>query len=185
MRDYKQKRNFSKTPEPKAHINKKLKSVFIIQEHDASSHHYDFRIEIDGQLKSWAIPKGPSLNPNDKRLAILTEDHPLSYYEFEGIIPKGEYGAGKVLIWDRGGYENIRKAKMATAFKQGKIEVILKGKKLHGKFAMIRTKQQSQQKNQNNWLLIKMQDNYADKSINIIKSQPKSVKSNKTISAIK
>lgn len=185
MKQYHRKRNFAKTPEPKnIKLKKQLSEVFLVQEHAASSHHYDFRLEIDGKLKSWSVPKGPSLNPRTKRLAILTEDHPLAYYNFEGTIPKGEYGAGKVLIWDRGKYKNIRTAKMMTAFKQGKIEIELRGKKLKGKFALIRMKRKSQQRNKNDWLLVKMQDNYADARTNVTKSQLKSVKSNRKINEI-
>jgi DNA ligase D-like protein (predicted 3'-phosphoesterase) len=184
MSEYSSKRNFNKTPEPKNDSGRKLSQVFLVQEHDASHHNFDFRIEIDGKLKSWAIPKGPSMKPNSKRLAILTEDHPLTYYNFEGKIPEGEYGAGKVLIWDRGHYENERDSKMITAYKQGKIEITLKGKKLKGKFVLIRTKRKSQRGNKNDWLLIKIKDKYADGRTNIVKSETKSVVSHKTISEI-
>jgi len=182
MNKYTTRRDFSKTPEPKTKEKKQqLKNVFLVQEHAASSHHYDFRLEIDGKLKSWAIPKGPSLNPKLKRLAIITENHPLSYYEFEGIIPKSEYGAGKVLIWDRGKYKNLRKATMSTAFKQGKIELCLEEKMLKGKFVLIRTKRKSQKNNQNDWLLIKVQDEYANTRTNITNTHTASVVSNKKI----
>ena len=128
--------------------------------------HYDFRLEIDGVLKSWAIPKGPSMNPRDRRLAVLTDDHPLSYKSFEGIIPKGEYGAGAVIVWDRGKYKNIKKNKsgapitMKGAFKLGTIEVVLRGKKLKGAFALVRMSGK-------NWLLIKMKDDHASSRKNM------------------
>lgn len=185
MREYHKKRDFSKTPEPRddSKLADKLTNIFVVQEHDASHLHYDFRLEIDGRLKSWAVPKGPSLNPNDKRLAVLTEDHPLSYYNFEGTIPEGEYGAGKVIVWDTGKYVNLRSVKMSTAFKQGKIEIELKGKKLQGNFALIRTAQKGSS-GKNNWLLIKMKDKFADARTNVTASKNKSVISGKTIKEI-
>lgn len=157
---YKSKRDFKKSSEPKAKksTKKNKQPLFVVQKHAASKLHYDFRLEIKGVLKSWAVPKGPSLNPADKRLAIETEDHPLDYASFEGTIPKGHYGAGKVVIWDQGTYQNIKKNKagkgveIEESYKKGQIEFKLQGKKLKGNFVLIRFKPKKQ------WLLIKMKD---------------------------
>jgi bifunctional non-homologous end joining protein LigD len=125
---------------------------FVVQKHDATTLHYDFRLEIDGVLKSWAIPKGPSKDPSDKRLAVPTSDHNLEYKDFEGVIPEGQYGAGKVTIWDKGTYENIRDdASMSKAYKEGKIKIALKGKKLKGNYSLIKMQGKDRP-----WLLIKM-----------------------------
>lgn len=124
---------------------------FVVQQHAASSAHYDFRLEVDGVLKSWAVPKGPSLRPQDRRLAIMTEDHSVEYAAFEGSIPAGSYGAGTVLVWDTGTYLNLRENKtMAASIEEGHIVVWLKGRKLRGGFALIRARR--------DWLLIKMSD---------------------------
>jgi DNA ligase D-like protein (predicted 3'-phosphoesterase) len=133
------------------------KSVFVVQKHHARMLHYDLRIEIDGVLKSWSVPKGPSMNPKDKRLAILVDDHDMEYADFEGEIEEGEYGAGTVEIWDKGNYSNIQNKKNITmndSFNNGHIEVKLDGKKLHGNFAVIRMKKSDGK----NWLLIKMKE---------------------------
>lgn len=130
---------------------------FVIQEHDSSHLHYDFRLEMDGVLKSWAIPKGPSMNPVDKRLAIQVEDHSLAYKDFEGIIPEGNYGAGKVIIWDRGSYEILEK-------KADRISFFLKGEKLKGNFTLVRLKRGGKG---NEWLLIKQKDRYAKSNWNL------------------
>ena len=122
---------------------------FVVHEHDASRLHYDFRLEIDGVLRSWAIPKGPSMDAAERRLAILVEDHPLEYIDFEGIIPEGMYGAGAVVVWDSGGYELLEE-------KKDKIVFLLKGKKLKGNFALVRLKGKEKE-----WLLIKQRDEYA------------------------
>ena len=133
----------------------------------AATHlHYDFRLEINGVMKSWAIPKGPSLNPSERRLAVLTKDHSLAYNRFEGVIPKGEYGAGTVIIWDRGRYRNLKKnhqgtpLSMESCFRKGTIEVHLNGKKMKGGFALVRMSGK-------NWLLIKMKDQYANTRKNL------------------
>ncbi len=133
------------------------KPVFVVQKHHARTLHYDFRIEIDGVLKSWAVPKGPSMNPKDKRLAILVDDHDMEYADFEGEIEEGEYGAGSVEIWDKGNYSNVQGKKSITmndAFDNGHIEIKLNGKRLHGNFAMIRMKKGDGK----NWLLVKMKE---------------------------
>jgi len=146
---YQKRRNFKKTPEPAGgKITKHKKAIFVVQEHHATHLHYDLRLEINGVLASWAIPKGPSLNPSEKRLAVQTEDHPLEYAKFAGTIPEGEYGAGTVKIWDSGTWEMDGDSE--TAFKQGKIEFRLFGKKLHGTWVLIRFKNDPK-----NWLLKK------------------------------
>lgn len=153
---YKQKRDFSKTSEPSGDKEKSSSQpIFVIQKHNASNLHYDLRLEIGGVLKSWAVPKKPPEKSGIKRLAIQTEDHPLEYGDFEGEIPKGQYGAGKVKIWDQGKYENLRKEKenmsMDKSWQDGKIEIKLKGEKLKGKYALINTSQKEE-----HWLLLKM-----------------------------
>lgn len=154
---YKEKRDFTKTSEPEGKTKKtRPKTVFVVQEHDATRLHYDFRLEVDGVLKSWAVPKGIPVKQAEKHLAVETEDHPLEYAKFEGKIPEGQYGAGKVRIWDKGDYKNIRKLDMKKSYDQGQIEVNLKGDKLKGNYALIRTKFND---NPKNWLIIKMNDN--------------------------
>ncbi|PRZ24166.1 DNA polymerase ligase N-terminal domain-containing protein [Flavobacterium granuli] len=163
---YIQKRNFSSTSEPQGQVGKsKSELVFVVQKHAASHLHYDFRLEMDGVLKSWAIPKGPSMNPADKRLAIMVEDHPYAYKDFEGVIPEGNYGAGKVIVWDQGTYtltdENLKKEAVAAIFKSnlnnGHLSFVLNGKKLKGEFALVKLKI----KQKNAWLLIKKEDQFA------------------------
>lgn len=149
LESYQKRRNFKKTKEPKSGGKKGKHPIFVIQKHHATHLHYDFRLEIRGSLKSWAIPKGPPKTTKEKRLAILTEDHPLSYAKFEGTIPEGEYGAGKVEIYDRGIYENLKNYSMSSSFNKGVIEVLLSGKKLKGPYALVHFKDK-------NWLLIKM-----------------------------
>ena len=166
LEDYNKKRNFKETSEPEGKekaSGKKLK--FVIQRHAASRLHYDFRLEMEGVLKSWAVPKGPSLNPSDKRLAMMVEDHPYSYRTFEGSIPKGNYGAGEVEIWDEGTYEPIEKVKgktddmiMRAELHKQSLKFILHGKKLKGEFALVKIKNS---KDENAWLLIKHKDKYA------------------------
>ena len=133
------------------------KPIFVVQKNYARTLHYDFRLEIDGVLKSWAVPKGPSMNPKDKRLAILVDDHDMEYADFDGEIEEGEYGAGKVEIWDKGKYSNLqneKKISMNESFNNGHIEIMLDGKRLNGNFAMIRMKKGDGK----NWLLIKMKE---------------------------
>ncbi|MBD3167935.1 MAG: DNA ligase [candidate division Zixibacteria bacterium] len=188
LKEYRKKRDFKSTSEPTGKKKKSSdKPIFVIQKHDASNLHYDFRLEIDGVLKSWAIPKGPSMDPRDKRLAILTEDHPIGYAEFEGVIPEEEYGGGTVMIWDRGTYENIKgenddeeKVKVIKAYKNGHLTVFLHGDKLEGGYALIKTKRGKGDQ----WLLIKMDDEYADARRNPVSSQPKSAVSGRTIKQI-
>jgi DNA ligase D-like protein (predicted 3'-phosphoesterase) len=154
LRDYYKKRDFRKTTEPKGRKKKSRgKPIFVIQKHDASNLHYDFRLEVDGVLKSWAVPKGPSTDPKEKRLAIPTEDHPLEYANFEGVIPEDEYGAGTVMVWDRGKYWNIKEDEISIekALRRGKLEVWLEGKKLSGGYALVRTGKKKDKR----WMLIR------------------------------
>lgn len=160
LSEYNRKRDFKQTSEP---AGKKggNRLNFVVQRHHASRLHYDFRLQMDGVLKSWAVPKGPSLNPKDKRLAVLVEDHPVSYKNFEGMIPEGNYGAGRVDIWDEGRYEpvdeegkKITAKAFSEAFEQGSMKFRLSGNILKGEFALVRM-------DENNWLLIKHKDEYA------------------------
>ncbi|SDH54879.1 bifunctional non-homologous end joining protein LigD [Chryseobacterium taeanense] len=166
LKDYNEKRKFNETTEPEGKTKKsKDKLIFVIQRHAASRLHYDFRLEMDGVLKSWAVPKGPSLDPKDKRLAMMVEDHPYDYKDFEGNIPEGNYGAGQVEIWDSGTYEpldqNSKLSDEKELFKElhaGSLKFILHGKKLKGEFALVKMKNTED----NAWLLIKHKDNFAE-----------------------
>ena len=135
LAEYNRKRNFSKTPEPAGKPRKKQGYSFVVQKHAATRLHYAFRLELDGVLLSWAVPKGPSLDPADKRLAMQTEDHPVEYGTFEGVIPKGEYGGGTVLLWDRGTWEPI--GDVREGLRKGKIEFLLHGEKLRGSWTPV------------------------------------------------
>jgi bifunctional non-homologous end joining protein LigD len=185
LRDYFKKRHFDKTPEPKGAPKQapSKKLSFVIQEHHATARHYDFRLEVDGVLKSWAVPKGPSLNPHDHRLAIQTEDHPYDYKNFEGVIPEDNYGAGNVIIWDEGWYEARAgdpadsEKTMRAELKKGHLTFVLHGKKLQGEFALIKM---PNAKEDNAWLLIKKGDEYASTSRDIIK-EDESVRSHKHV----
>ena len=163
LSEYNKKRDFKKTKEPKgASIRKKSKKlIFVVQEHHARRLHYDFRLELDGVLKSWAVPKGPSLDPKDKRLAVQTEDHPLEYAKFHGTIPQGEYGGGEVFIWDKGTWESEMEDPEA-AIEKGELKFKLKGKKLNGSFVLVRTNWKGSGEKKN-WLLIKHKEEVAEK----------------------
>jgi len=159
--------------------------IFVIQKHDASSLHYDIRLEVGGVLKSWALPKGPSTDPSEKRLAIMTEDHPRDYADFEGVIPEGEYGAGTVLIWDRGCYRNITEKDdglrpMEDALEEGHALVWLEGEKISGGYAFQRI-----DKDDDQWLLIKMDDEAADARRNPVSTELKSVASGRDLDDIR
>lgn len=164
LNTYKQKRNFGETPEPEGTVRRrKKKLIFVVQRHHASHLHYDFRLELEGVLKSWAVPKGPSLNPKDKRLAMMVEDHPVSYATFEGDIPDGNYGAGHVAVWDHGTYEpvdedgqGITAAQFAADLHKGSIKFRMKGQLLKGVFALVRMHGEEK-----SWLLIKHKDEFA------------------------
>lgn len=166
LKDYNAKRKFNETTEPEGKTKKsKDKLIFVIQRHAASRLHYDFRLEMEGVLKSWAVPKGPSLDPKDKRLAMMVEDHPYDYKDFEGNIPEGNYGAGQVEIWDSGTYEPLDNNSKLSDEKEllkelhaGSLKFILHGKKLKGEFALVKMKNTEE----NSWLLIKHKDDFAE-----------------------
>ena len=160
LEDYNKKRDFDKTSEPEGVVEKDNgKLIFVVQRHDSSHLHFDFRLEWNGVLKSWAIPKGPSMDPAEKRLAIMVEDHPLDYAKFEGDIPKGEYGAGEVRIWDKGTWSPYEKFEdVDKALKDGLLEFNLKGKNLKGGFALVELKKST---TPNGWILVKKDDKYA------------------------
>jgi bifunctional non-homologous end joining protein LigD len=166
LEEYRRKRKFSETPEPVGRIRRGIRRrIFVVQKHDASRLHYDFRLAINGVLVSWAVPKGPSMNPADKRLAIWTEDHPLEYADFEGVIPEGHYGAGPVMVWDKGTYEPEADIPPDKQLDQGKIDVVLHGQKLRGGFTLVQTgKRSAGPSERKRWLLVKHRDEYADPS---------------------
>lgn len=178
---YLEKRDFIKTDEPEAgdQLKEGSEPIFVIHKHDASNLHYDFRLEIDGTLKSWAVPKGPSLDPSVKRLAIPTDDHPLNYAYFEGTIPEEEYGGGTVMIWDRGPIRPVKEVDQARqhfkkAYQDGHLEVELQGEKLQGGFAFIRS---DSGKMAGKWLIVKMDDDAAD-----ARRKPKSTQAESAVS---
>ena len=193
LKDYKKKRDFERTPEPdfKREKTKSCPLIFVVQKHSARQLHYDFRLEVDGVLKSWAVAKGPSLDTGTKRLAVKVEDHPLDYAGFEGTIPEGQYGAGQVIIWDRGTYSpdengelhfedrNVAEKIMRKGLTGGKISITLRGEKMKGSWTLVKM-----QKSENNWLLIKHHDEYADPSRDILTAE-NSVVSGLTINELK
>ena len=180
LKRYHAKRDFKTTPEPRGAPVKGGKRLrFVIQKHRASRLHYDFRLEADGVLKSWAVPKGPSLDPADKRLAMHVEDHPYDYRTFEGIIPKGQYGAGEVIVWDEGTYKLFEGDDPATEIGRGKIKFVLSGKKLHGEFTLVRIKGRGDDSG-DPWLLIKDHDKYVNPKYDIAKDN-KSAKTGRTV----
>ncbi len=177
LKEYRQKRHLSKTSEP-GPLKKKSSSghLFVVQKHSARNLHYDFRIESEAVLKSWAVPKGPSLNPADKRLAMAVEDHPLDYASFEGVIPKGEYGGGTVMVWDYGTYRPESEESVSAALKKGEFKFTLDGKKLKGSWALVRMRDR-------NWLLIKHRDRFASTKA-ITDLEPLSVLSGRSMEEI-
>ncbi len=189
LKKYHEKRDFAITPEPKSSkkSSKKHEPIFVIHKHAASHLHYDLRLEIDGVLMSWAIPKGPSLNPAEKHLAVETEPHPYEYADFEGVIPEPLYGAGTVMIWDFGIYKNIKEkdgklVPMKKSMKNGQIEVWFDGQKIKGGYVLVRTNYKN---NKKNWLLIKMDDEYASARKKPTSRQNKSALTNRTMTQIK
>src|SRR5438128_1376419 len=159
LEEYKRKRDFKRTPEPGAKVEKREAHRFVVQKHHASHLHFDFRLEMEGVLKSWAVPKGPPLDPAEKRLAMQVEDHPVSYFHFEGSIPEGNYGAGTVMVWDTGTWEPLGDAHEMLA--KGDLKFKLKGKKLKGEFVLARMRSRRPGSKGTEWLLIKKRDKSA------------------------
>jgi DNA ligase D-like protein (predicted 3'-phosphoesterase) len=184
---YRRKRDFRRTPEPSGSKRRRgRRPRFVIRKHDATTLHYDFRLEAGGALKSWAVPKGPSTNPKDKRLAMQTEDHPLDYANFEGVIPEGQYGAGPVIVWDTGTYHNLtekdgREVSVKEAVESGHVKVWLEGKKISGGYALTRVGDGKKAR----WILVKMNDEAADARRKPVKTQPESVLSGRTVEKLK
>lgn len=181
LEKYQKMRDFGVTPEPRGlqRPRKARLPIFVVQKHAASHLHYDFRLEIDGVLKSWAVPKGPSYDPSIKRLAMMTEDHPNEYASFEGVIPEGNYGAGNVIIWDEGTWEYIGPGDdPGESVRKGEIKFALEGTKLKGEWALIHLRGRSRK--QNEWLLIKHRDGYATDKLDIT-DYSKSVVSGKSL----
>jgi bifunctional non-homologous end joining protein LigD len=190
LETYRAKRNFERTGEPKGAARGAPKAAprkstpklsFVVQKHQASRLHYDFRLEWNGVLLSWAVPKGPSLDPSVKRLAMAVEDHPLEYGGFEGIIPEGEYGGGTVMVWDNGTWEP-ESSDCDAALAKGDLKFTLYGKKLHGSWVLVRTRGFGKA-SRPSWLLIKHKDRYAD-SDDLVETKPKSVLSNRLMAEI-
>ncbi|MBN1837757.1 MAG: 3'-phosphoesterase [Spirochaetales bacterium] len=188
LKEYRDKRDFRSTGEPRgAEGSAEGRGQFVIQQHRSRGQggrvHFDLRLEIEGALASWAVPKGPSTDPAEKRLALRVEDHPLDYAGFEGVIPEGEYGAGTVLVWDRGPYRNLREddRSMKESLEEGKVEVSLQGKKLQGGYALVRTGSEGERER---WLLVKMDDEAADARRNPVSTEPESVLTGRTLDEI-
>jgi bifunctional non-homologous end joining protein LigD len=177
LTEYKKKRKFDKTPEP-GPTKKRTRTgrMFVVQKHRATQLHYDFRLEVDGVLKSWAVPKGPSLDPTVKRLAMQVEDHPVDYAKFEGVIPEGEYGGGTVMVWDYGTYEPENTDNVAESLAKGELKFSLDGQKLKGSWVLVRTKDRQ-------WLLMKHRDYYTtDEEVTEI--APASILTRRTLAEI-
>jgi bifunctional non-homologous end joining protein LigD len=188
LEEYRRKRDFSRTAEPEGGtVRSKHKLAFVIQKHAASHLHYDLRLELDGVMKSWAVPKGPSLDPALKRLAMAVEDHPIEYNTFEGTIPQGEYGGGTVMLWDRGTYsyggtdpdplEGLR-----GGFRKGDFKFVLQGKRLRGSWVLVRTRRD--QRGRGQWLLIKHRDEFAEPGSDVTAEYDTSVTTGRTMDEI-
>ncbi|WP_029937032.1 DNA ligase D [Sphingomonas sp. UNC305MFCol5.2] len=179
---YNAKRDFTRTAEPAGKIARTGGNRFMVQKHDATRLHWDFRLEVDGVLKSWAVTRGPSLDPNEKRLAVRTEDHPLSYADFEGTIPKGQYGGGTVMLWDDGVWEPIE-GKSAKDLEKGHLHFRLEGERMKGEWLLIRLKPRGKEKNEN-WLLRKIDDAYAGATDTLVETGLTSIKTGRTMQEI-
>jgi len=177
LTEYKKKRKFDKTPEPGPKEKRtRTGRMFVIQKHRATQLHYDFRLEVDGVLKSWAVPKGPSLDPTVKRLAMQVEDHPVDYAKFEGVIPEGEYGGGTVMVWDYGTYKPENTDDVGQALSKGELKFSLNGKKLKGSWVLVRTRDRQ-------WLLIKHRDYYTTEE-EVTEIAPASILTRRTLAEI-
>jgi bifunctional non-homologous end joining protein LigD len=188
LEEYRRKRDFSRTSEPRGARPRRTKRLaFVIQKHAASHLHFDLRLELDGVMKSWAVPKGPSVDPSVKRLAMEVEDHPIDYNKFEGTIPKGEYGGGTVMLWDRGTYryggdhpdpiEGLRRG-----YAKGDFKFILDGKRLRGSWVLVRTRRGDPRRAQ--WLLIKHRDEHAEEGYDVVAEETTSVATGRTMDEI-
>jgi bifunctional non-homologous end joining protein LigD len=173
--EYARKRRFDRTPEPRGSVARTHRARFVVQKHRASALHYDFRLEAEGVLRSWAVPKGPSLDPRDRRLAMQVEDHPVAYGSFEGVIPAGEYGGGTVMLWDHGTY--TADGDPAAALRAGELRFTLQGRKLRGGWVLVRTGGRK-------WLLIKRRDEHASADVDITAAKPRSVVSRRLLAGI-
>jgi len=186
LNEYRKKRHFGKTPEPpgpsKAGKERNGSLIYVVQKHMASHLHYDFRLEWHGVLLSWAVPKGPSLDPAVKRLAMQTEDHPVEYADFEGVIPVGQYGAGTVMLWDQGTWQ-ADSADVDASLQQGEIKFTLYGKKLGGSWVLVRTRGPGKNASRSAWLLIKHRDRYASTK-DVTGEEPRSVVSRRLLADI-
>jgi bifunctional non-homologous end joining protein LigD len=195
LTEYRRKRDFDRTAEPmggdRAPQGRATPGLsFVVQKHASSSLHYDFRLELDGVLKSWAVPKGPSLDPADKRLAVMTEDHPLEYAAFEGVIPEGEYGGGTVLVWDTGWWETdlawidaVKEPDLADptmALAKGELKFVLHGSKLTGSWALVQMKGRGEK----NWLLIKHRDEAARPGTSLVDQEPDSAVTGRSLEQV-
>ncbi len=187
LAEYDRKRDFTRTAEPKGVRKASTKKLaFVIQKHDASRLHYDLRLELDGVMKSWAVPKGPSLDPSVKRLAVQVEDHPVDYNSFEGTIPEGEYGGGTVMVWDRGTYTYAGDATsgvegLRRGLEKGTLEFTLAGKRLKGTWVLVRTRRVGKAQQ---WLLIKERDRFSSSTVDVTSKFMNSVVSGRTMQAI-
>ena len=173
---YAKKRRFGRTPEPRGRVSRRTGARFVVQKHRATALHYDFRLEADGVLRSWAVPKGPSLDPREKRLAMQVEDHPVEYGDFEGVIPAGEYGGGTVMLWDRGTYD-AEADDVGKALRAGELRFTLHGRKLRGGWVLVRTGGRK-------WLLLKRRDRSASATADVTRSKPRSVKTRRLLAGI-
>ena len=186
LKEYRKKRQFDATPEPpgtsKAEKKRNGLLIYVVQKHMASHLHYDFRLEWRGVLLSWAVPKGPSLDPAVKRLAMQTEDHPIEYANFEGVIPAGQYGAGTVMVWDKGTWQP-ESADVDNSLQKGEIKFTLHGKKLQGSWVLVRTRGFGKNPSRSAWLLIKHRDQYASEK-DVTQEEPRSVASRRLLADI-
>jgi len=186
LEEYRKRRDFDRTSEPRGVGSGADGRRFVIQKHDASNLHYDLRLEVDEVLRSWAVPKGPSTDPSEKRLAVPTEDHPLEYADFEGIIPEGEYGAGTVMVWDSGTYRNLSEGNegevrpIGEALDSGHASFWLEGEKIRGGYALTRIGSGEDER----WLLVKIDDEEADARRNPVSTEPDSVKTGRSLEEI-